>query len=70
MSYLRSTCEVRKMDVKSNENVYNRFGISSKCEGMKCEVVEGVKRNTLRWFGHMKRMAENEMTKRVRRSTL
>ncbi len=25
---------------------------------MKCGVVEGVKRNILRWFDHMERMAE------------
>ena len=35
---------------------------------MKCGAVEWVKRNTLRWFGHMERMNENEMTKRVYRS--
>ncbi len=39
------------MDGESNESVYNRSGMSSKGEGMKCGVVEGVKRNTLRWFG-------------------
>ncbi len=60
-----SACKVRRMDDESNESVYNRFGISSKGEGMKCGVVEGVKCNTLRWFGHMERMAESEMTKRV-----
>ncbi len=65
MSYLRSACGIRRMDGESNESVYNRFGMSSKGEGMKCEVVEGVKHNTLRWFGHMERMAENLMTKRV-----
>ncbi len=32
---------------------------------MKCGVVEGVKHNILQWFGHMERMAENVMTKRV-----
>ncbi len=32
---------------------------------MKCGVVEGVKHNTVRWFGHIKKMAENVMTKRV-----
>ncbi len=47
MSYLRSDCGVRKMDGKSNESVYNRFGMSSIGDGMKCEVVEGVKHNTL-----------------------
>ena len=35
---------------------------------MKCGAVEWVKRNTLRWFGHIERMDENEMTKRVYRS--
>ncbi len=42
MSYLR------RMDGESNESVYKRFGMSSKGEGMKCRVVEGVKHNTLR----------------------
>ncbi len=53
------------MSGESNESVYNRFGMSNKGEGMKCGVVEGFKHNTLRWFGHMERMAENVMTKRV-----
>ncbi len=66
MSYLRSACGIRKMDGESNESVYGRFGMSSKGEGMKWGVVEGVKHNTLRWFGHMERMVENVMTKRVR----
>ncbi len=65
MSYLRSACGVWRMDGESNENAYNRFGTSSKGEGMKCGVVEGVEHNTLRWFGHMETMAESEMTKRV-----
>ncbi len=65
MSYLRSACGVRRVDGESNESVCNRFGMSSKGEGMKCGVVEGVKLNTLRWFGHMKKMAENVVTKRI-----
>ncbi len=32
---------------------------------MKYGVAEGVKCNTQRWFGHIERMAESEMTKRV-----
>ncbi len=55
MSYLRSACGVWRMDGESNESVYNRFGMSSKGEGMKHGVVEGVKCNTLRWSGHMAR---------------
>ncbi len=63
MSYLRGACGVQRMDGESNENAYNRFGMSRKGEGMKCGVVEGVKCNTLKWFGHLERMAENEITK-------
>lgn len=29
---------------------------------MKCEVTEGIKCNTLRWFGHLKRMKDSETT--------
>ncbi len=56
---------LRRMDGESNESVYNRFGMSSKGEGMKCRVVKGVKCNTLRWFGNIERMAKSEMTKKV-----
>ncbi len=31
----------------------------------KCGVVEDVKRQTLKWFGHMERMEEDKMTRRV-----
>ncbi len=46
MSYLRSVCGVPRIDGESNESVYNRSGMSSKGEGMKCGVVEGLKCNT------------------------
>ncbi len=65
MSYLRSACGVQRMDGESNESVHNRFGMSIKIERMKCGVMEGVKRNTLRWFVYIERIAESEMTKRV-----
>ncbi len=39
MGYLRRACGVWRMDGESNESVYNRFGMSSKGEGMKCGVV-------------------------------
>ncbi len=65
MSYLRGACGVWRMNGESNESVYNRFGMSSKGEGMTCRVVDGVRHNILRWFDHMERMAENEMTKRL-----
>ncbi len=34
-------------------------------EGKKCGVVEEVKRQTLKWFGHMEQMEEGKMTRRV-----
>ncbi len=34
-------------------------------EGKKCGVVEEVKRQTLKWFGHMEQMEESKMTRRV-----
>ncbi len=33
--------------------------------GKKCGVVEKVKRQMLKWFGHMERMEEGKMTRRV-----
>ncbi len=65
MNHLRSVCGIRKMDGESNESMYNRYGMPSKGEGMKCGVVEGVKCNTLRWFGYMERTGENVMTKSI-----
>ena len=67
MSYSRNACCVRRMDVENNESVYNRFGMSSKGEEMKCRVVEGVKHNILTYFGHIekKKKAESGMAKRM-----
>ncbi len=42
--------------------------MSSRGEGMSCGVVEMVKRSTLRWSGHLERMDERELTKRIYRS--
>ena len=70
MSYLRGACGGNRMDGESNEDVYSKFGMSRCGEGMKCGVVEMVKRSTLRWFGHMERMPGSEMTKRVYRSVV
>ncbi len=33
--------------------------------GVRCGVVEWVKRSTLRWFGHIERMGHEEFVKRV-----
>ncbi len=37
----------------------------SQGEGKKCGVLEEVKRHTLKWFGHMERIEESRMTRRV-----
>ncbi len=63
-SYLKSACGVSRMDGMSNEGVYKRFGMCHVDKGKKCGVVE-VKRQTLKWFGHVERMGKGKMTKRV-----
>ncbi len=59
---------MNRMYGESNENVYRKFGMSSRGEGMSCGVVEVMKRSTLRWFGHLERMDERELTKKIYRS--
>ncbi len=53
------------MDGMVNESVYERFGMCHGGEGKKCGVVEEVKRQTLKWFGHMEQIEEIKMAKRV-----
>ncbi len=50
---------------ESNENVYERCGMRSHANGVDCGIVEWVKRNTLRWFGHIERMRSEEFVKKV-----
>ncbi len=52
-------------DGESNENVYERCGMGSHANGVKCGVVEWLKRNTLKWFGHIERMKSEELMKKV-----
>ena len=70
MSYLRGACGSTWQEMESNENVYERFGMGSKGEGIKCGVVEWVKRNSLRWFGHVERMKKEDLAKRVYNSEI
>ncbi len=56
---------VNRMDGENDESVYRRFGVSSRGEGMSCGVVEMVKSNTLRWFGHLERIDKSKLTKRI-----
>ncbi len=65
MSYLRSACGVSRMDGMSNESVYECFGMCYVGEGKKYGVVEEVKRQTLKWFGHTERMEKSKMIRRV-----
>ncbi len=63
MSYLRGACGVTRWDGESNESVYESCGMGSCANGVNCGVVECVKRNTLRWFGHIERMKSEEFVK-------
>ncbi len=65
MSYMRGACGVSRWDGKSNEDTYGKFGMSEAAVGMDCGVVKWVKRRTLWWYGHVMRMNEYDITKRV-----
>lgn len=54
MNHLRITSGVRGFNTLKNEEIYERFRISERTRSMKYEVVEWVKRNILRWYGHVK----------------
>ncbi len=64
MSYLRGACGVSRWDGLSNASVYERCGIIGHGSGVGCGVVEWVKRSTLRWFGHIERMENEEFVKK------
>ena len=48
MSYLKKECCATRMEGVSIESVYRKFVISSKNEGMECELIERVKHSNLR----------------------
>ncbi len=58
MSYLRGACVVTRWEGENNESVYEKCGVETCASGVKCGVVEWVKRNTLRWFGNIKKDEE------------
>ncbi len=62
MSYLRGACGVDG-DGQSNVSVYERCGMRARGSGVGCGVVEWVKRSTLRWFGHIERVGNEEFVK-------
>ncbi len=65
MSYLRGACGVSRWDGLSNEGVYERCGMRGRGSGVGCGVVKWVKRSTLRWFGYIERMGNEEFVKKV-----
>ncbi len=65
MSYLRGACGVSRWDGLSNESVYERCGMRGCGSGVLCGVVKWVNRSTLRWFGHIERMGNEEFVKKV-----
>ncbi len=51
-------------------SVCERCGMSGCGSGVGCGVVEWVKRSTLKWFGHIERMGNEEFVKRVHLSSV
>ncbi len=45
--------------------MYETYGMGSHANGVNCGVVEWVKRNTMRWSGHIERMGSEEFVKKV-----
>ena len=58
MKYLRSLVGVSRMDRVENEEVRRRAGIERELESR-------ADRRVLRWFGHVERMDENRMARRI-----
>ncbi len=54
MSYLKGACGVTRW-----------HGVGSRANGVNCGVVKCVKRNTLKWFGHIERIGSEKFVKKV-----
>ncbi len=65
MSYLRGACGVTRWDGESNESMYEGCGMGNHANEVNCRIGEWVKRNMLRWFGHIERMGSEEFVKKV-----
>ena len=61
MKCLRSMCGVTRMDRVRNEEVRRRTGVRKELSGR-------AEQSVLRWFGHMERMDEDRMVKKIMRS--
>ena len=55
ISYLRGAFGVIRWEGETNESMYERCGMGSCANGVKCDVVEWVKRDMLMWFDLMER---------------
>ena len=58
MMCLRNICGIRREDRVRNAIIRNRYG----CE---LSVQERIERNVLKWLGHVERMGEERLVKRV-----
>ena len=56
MRRVRFMCGVRLREKCTNSDLRNRLGIDS--------IVDAVRRNRLRWFGHVERKADEDWVKR------
>ena len=65
MSYLRKACCITRWEDENNESVYERCGMGPCANGMQCAVVEWVKIDTLRWFGHVERKKSEGFVEKV-----
>ncbi len=54
-----------RWDGLSNKSVYERCGMRGSGSGVGCGVVEWVTRSTLRWFGHIEKMGNEEFVKKM-----
>ncbi len=63
MGYMRGSCGVSRLNGLSNESVYERCGMRGRGSGVGCGMVKWVKRRTLRWFGHIDRIGNEEFVK-------
>ncbi len=59
-----------RWDGLSNESMYERCGMRKHGSGVRCGVLEWVKRNSLGLFGHIERMEYEESVKKVYRSSV
>src|ERR1043166_8645318 len=58
MRYLRGVCGVTRRDCVRNEQVLEDCGVKE-------NVFQKVGKSALRWFGHVERMTDEELLKRV-----